>query len=408
MMLAIGRERITPYYEDYKPVEVRRNNIKLAGWLPSTKTGALLAFDGTYNDTVESLTVPGRFTQNGTPSPDNPVPVTGVQPGKVTVSGRNLVNQSVVLPQNGWVLQPDGSFFVENNGTINQKLLWENNSGYTGQVSIHYTFKYLNGAGYIGSVLQVRYTDGTRWSLITVNSPDYQEFSTVTFVTPAEKTVQNIAWTYGTGPNSTWVKDVMVAYGTDTAYEPYSGHDYPLSLPSPLYSLLEGTRDEYDAASGILTGRIGVKVFTGSETVTHDFMVGEIARFQLAYALPGGLGGETNKQCTHFLVSGVDVGEHCRGSANPNTGSLFLFFINPSRLSGWDDALTAIEKANLFKNWLAAQHAAGTPVTVLYKLATPQPVSLSPMTIQTTPRQCNISADGAEVTATVKTVDTNL
>ena len=409
MGLYHGDVPAVPYKGDYQPLNIYHGAQKVAGWLPSTKTGALLAFDGTYNDTVESLTVKGKSTQAGTPSPDNPVPITGVQPGKVWVHGKNvypkpksLADFSSINAQVNISFESDRTVFTAI-GTYKQAI----SNSFSVKPNTNYTLSFLaykvSGYGRI-DVLNAsnEYIDSV---LLATNTA---ELKTKTFNTGNNNALR-IRYYITAAATSGEVGEMYIYYtqveqgDTASSYIPFMGSTiYPQSLPV----LYDG--DTVDLVSGAGTRDKAVKVFDGTENATHDSMLGEIARFQLAYALPGGLGGTTNKLCTHFLVSGVDVGEHCRGSANPNTGSLFLFFINPSRLSGWSDSLTAEAKVNLFKAWLAAQNTAGTPVTVLYKLATPQPVSLSPITIATTPRQCNISADGAEITATVKTVDTNL
>lgn len=67
--------RGTHYISDYRPVNVYINNIKHAGWKLDTKSGVSLEWENTYNDKVVSAVVSGQSVQNGTPSPENPVPI---------------------------------------------------------------------------------------------------------------------------------------------------------------------------------------------------------------------------------------------------------------------------------------------------------------------------------------------
>ena len=53
------------YFEDYKPVNVFQNNIKLAGWHNETKTGETVEFDNTYNDFAE-VAINGNTEQTTT------------------------------------------------------------------------------------------------------------------------------------------------------------------------------------------------------------------------------------------------------------------------------------------------------------------------------------------------------
>jgi hypothetical protein len=91
-MRYIDGKKITMYQGDHKPVERRRNNIRIAGWVNSTKSGTSLQFDNCYNDfadvVVEGNTVQasdyyakdGLSSQAGTPTPDAPIPITSNLP----------------------------------------------------------------------------------------------------------------------------------------------------------------------------------------------------------------------------------------------------------------------------------------------------------------------------------------
>jgi len=75
------------YWENKKPVNMYLGDTKIAGWIPSTKQGESVSFTDTYNDTAEVIiegnTVQesdyyaknGLSSQNGTPTPDNPIPI---------------------------------------------------------------------------------------------------------------------------------------------------------------------------------------------------------------------------------------------------------------------------------------------------------------------------------------------
>ena len=80
---------------------------------------------------MKNYEIYGNSIQNGTPSPDNPVEIQSVGDlvtdeaseyyGKydipITVAGKNLFDMETILPEQGWVKQDDGSYYVENAST---------------------------------------------------------------------------------------------------------------------------------------------------------------------------------------------------------------------------------------------------------------------------------------------------
>ena len=64
-----------PYHDDYRPVNIYKGNAKVAGWKWESKSGELLHFVNTYNDTVE-ISVDGKSIQGeGIPTPENPIKI---------------------------------------------------------------------------------------------------------------------------------------------------------------------------------------------------------------------------------------------------------------------------------------------------------------------------------------------
>lgn len=96
-MIVTDGKKILPFYENYKPVEVRRNNVRIAGWRWDEKQGEELTFERTYNDKANML-VHGNSIQDGEPSPENPVPVLSAGECNLLISDRTGVRQSIALP----------------------------------------------------------------------------------------------------------------------------------------------------------------------------------------------------------------------------------------------------------------------------------------------------------------------
>jgi len=88
MAIYYGSKIITPYYGNYKPVNIYKGTRKYAGWLPDNKTGEIANFIKTYNDKLSGkvcgktiqqadyLTKTGLTSQAGTPTPSVPIPLT--------------------------------------------------------------------------------------------------------------------------------------------------------------------------------------------------------------------------------------------------------------------------------------------------------------------------------------------
>ena len=74
--------------------------------------------------------------------------------------------------------------------------------------------------------------------------------------------------------------------------------------------------------------------------------------------------------------------------------------LNKSHITGWSDTAASAEKRTLIKAWLAAQAAAGTPVTVVYHLAAPATTDHARTDVAQPAPEANVSADGAPVDVT--------
>lgn len=158
---------------------------------------------------------------------------------EVSRYGKNLFDIDTVLPSfindygeaGKWIKQSDGSYFKRNVGTGYGDIWFENMANYKGQMTMSVTSKYKRtDVGGYGLGLVIEYTDGTKYSLMT---PITLEYSVTVVVTNANKTVSNIWQTYDSGEGM-YVKDIMIAYGSDTTYEPFI-------LPTTYQSTADGT-----------------------------------------------------------------------------------------------------------------------------------------------------------------------
>lgn len=148
-------------------------------------------------------------------------------------------------------------------------------------------------------------------------------------------------------------------------------HDYTLTFPETIYG------GEVDAVTGVGSKEWFTVTLTGDETWTawasdiprpNSFFTEIVGHKNLA-------NDASNLLCNSFVFNvGADrYAPYHFFSQNPglNPDNVRLCFT-------FDETVTSSELA---KQWIAAKYAAGTPVTVCYKLATPEPFKVSQISI---------------------------
>ena len=141
-------------------------------------------------------------------------------------------------------------------------------------------------------------------------------------------------------------------------------------------------QDEQEILSGAITRNVGVFVLDGTESWTYRNTQSGYATFQLSNPNLYDLAGTPHIICSHFADKGpvssiyavyqMGVGVALFKSAEYPTGRNMYLNIPTSVAT---DITT-------FKQWLAAQYAAGTPVIIIYPLATPTTESVTGQHLQ--------------------------
>lgn len=154
---------------------------------------------------------------------------------------------------------------------------------------------------------------------------------------------------------------IMLSLGTTapTAYTPYTGQTATFTLPRTIYG---GTMD---AVTGEGQETWNLVTLDGTEVITDKSDV--LLRYMIVLDKDTAMPANTISQIsTHFPVDGRILGQ------NYDKGILFwdyLYGENKVVFIGSSYAASVPE----LKSYLAAQYAAGTPVQIAYKLATPTP-----------------------------------
>lgn len=300
-----------------------------------------------------------RQEGEGDPSPDNIRPITGMDEVQVTRCGKNLMPYNKPSPStytaNGvtFTWNDDGSMHIigtavgRADGNV---MLFDDFSISPGK----YRMISPNKSG-VSPQLVVKKADtgALSWynamNIITIENGDVPQYF---YVSISDGTV---------------VDDTIYAflsYGsdihTDNDYAPYTGTTATLTLPETIYG---GT---VDAVTGEGQKNVAMKQFDGTE----DWGVGgkyledgsDWYYETITYTDEALDSVQSAIAASHYPIASV---------TNENTVQGAAMAWKRFRIR-WGDTIP--ENSQDFKSYLAAQAAAGTPVTIAYKLATPAPI----------------------------------
>lgn len=175
-----------------------------------------------------------------------------------------------------------------------------------------------------------------------------------TFKTPAKCAYYCVNFSSGSTPYGTPVIATASKSTAPTTYAPYIGQTATLTLPETIYG---GT---VDAVTGEGLGMWKLLTLDGTEP-WNAVGSGDTLYFQSTLISIGTRVLSRGDYCTTFPIASVSSSNTVQGVSGWKT-SLYL------RWSTFADVAA-------LKSYLAAQYAAGTPVQVCYKLATPTPIT---------------------------------
>ena len=320
--------------------------------IPHSASGEVISVADSGHAPLQGLKIYGKTTQNGTPTPETPVPLKSAgESGSigVTVAGKNLFDESHFLEMGfskvGEHEYYDGRIFATG------KSLLVNTMGVSGSFTLSCKLKYFDaGNGSVGLYGLIYYTDGTTESKRPATV--YDQYFDYSFVTNPNKTVADICFTFGSAACSTHVKDFQIEIGNAaTAYEPYKGQtatfSAPIGLPGvpinanywekPNYTDENGQGwicDEVDFARGVYVQR--VKKITTLPAAT-SVSAGKSASF-MVHGLKAGY---------YPLISDrYQGGNHYLTANNTAHGKVMYIIINDNRFTDVDtcNAIIAEEK----------------------------------------------------------------
>ena len=354
------------------------------------KSGAMVKLsDVEENTLLRKATVQGSTTEvlanpEAEKSPDNIASISGVEPTKVTVCGKNLLTYQPRSELNSGItadMKSDGSVVlngsftsIPSGGRTFLFVLMQNASFKPGNY-------YLSGCPAGGGGYTYKLT-------IALTAPDGSTRHAVDYGSGGAFTVNDgdilrisisCGDEIGTVNNLTFYPQIEEGQ-TATSYEPYSGTDYPLPTMEPLMSLPNGVCDEYDAVTGVETRRIGKLVLNGTET----FAVGTHNNGQAYASFTINVHAKNHSLplSTHYL------------SSNWTTDNNRIYIPIYNYFGITDSRFVSKEAATEI---LSAQYTAGTPVTVYYELAEPVITQHDPETIPVVYPATTVYADDGNI-----------
>lgn len=347
--------------------EIATLHQKKADAIVETAQGETMTLTDSSDKLFQGLRVFGKSTQDGTPSPESPVPIVNAGEGgsiKVEVTGRNLIDYTKAKGDAD-VQFIDGGFIVggdDRHRIVNVPYEFKKGESYT----VTYKNKILLGSKNINV-----YLPGGKYSISGSASSQYGLTDNKPFIPQDEYTAIGFYIDKDVATNSkNEITDLcLVKTGTDITYEPYRK---PQSLAISTHNGLPGIPvtkdgnytdqngqqwicDEVDLGRGKYVQRVGKYVFSGTEAASDTWLPTIIVNMRTD--------GLTGKHGTGQLMS-----NYAAINFSNTTGRAFGF-----ATTKWN-----VNNAEELKLFLKNKSDSGSPVIVQYALATPVERDLTP------------------------------
>jgi hypothetical protein len=157
--------------------------------------------------------------------------------------------------------------------------------------------------------------------------------------------------------------------GIDNATLMVDAESYNISPQKKLYRLSNGISDTFDIISGEEIHYIEKAVLTTAATITYSTITLENA-LVFSILLPGQYTGiDRGYVSSHFTI-----GSNSSPNAiyNPQSNESVYFKVEDYSWFGITENDTTAQRHAKIRSWLGEQYNGGTPVTILYQLATPK------------------------------------
>ena len=245
-----------------------RSNISAAEEIVCSEKGENITLTDASDQPLHGLQVFGKSTQNGTPTPDAPVPIVSVgESGSVNVriTGKNLFGGAALADA---AVKEFLATKDESKGTV----YWARNN--TGEILLSANFKpktvytliFKGCTDHAGSSLSFRflYTDGTEQTIFFGGGS--REVLVKKFTSSGSKTLRGFIGN-AQSPTTMYYNECGLFEGNVAidAFEPYTGNEFAINTRNGLRSV-NSVADEIDYARGVYVRRIGkIDAYAGED-----------------------------------------------------------------------------------------------------------------------------------------------
>lgn len=337
---------------------------RYANVLTGTASGPVAALeDVSPTGALRRAAVLGATAETGTgeKGPDNPYTIAGAAPTALTVCGRNLA------------ANPRFDAADQFSPCVYADCELQPNTKYTISLYVPAGEAYYTNENLFVKVVYLPVSNGGIYSAVVTTKPTISNTAPKQYA--AGKGWILLKVQSGTTASGN-ARDLQIEFGDTAApYEPYTGQTITLSALEPLYGD-ETVCDEYDVVSGVETRRWKRVVFDGTESMRCEAH-GNGQRY-----VSIDLDAAANK-------SVMPISTHYTSSAWTQDNNK-VYIPNPVVMVITDSRFTTLQAA---RDILAAQYAAGTPVTVVYQLDAPVVTQHDPARILPPAPVCRVFAD---------------
>lgn len=406
-MIAVGDKRAIAVRGDYRPVEINVGGRKVAGWTEQAVEGVTQAeFADTYNDRAQ-VTVQGERLEQVSTSGKNLLPYPYLQ--------ATFTRNGITFWDNG-----DGTVTVDGTATANVSYrcaIWSNVNLPDGT----YTASGCPAGGSYQSY-RINYAAKDADLVELADSNDMGAGLKITAENGLMQLYAVINITSGTTVDHLVFRPQLELGDTATDYEPYSGGYASPSpeWPQPIHgteavvTVSNADTEAVETALPVLYGRDGVCDVLETDVVVDGVHRSRVTRWWNTLIVTGAETWSKSQHYTGDLGVRYDVDMKFYPTTSSNRGISTHYPYNGVNRRGtwlyggetylqlrilWD-----YDTVDDLKAYLAAQYAAGTPVTIVYQLAAPIVELGDPIDVRTLPRSTIIGCTDP-FSAVVKTVD---